>query len=144
MPLTLEERFSTALHSTARAWRIALDRRLKYLGLGQAGWLTIAVLAKSGQPMSQTELANAVGVECATMVPMLDRLVKDGLVDKQLSPTDRRVKLIDLTLEGQALYAKVKAEADVFREGLLVGIDREALVATTALLDQLRDAIERL
>ncbi|MBV8465090.1 MAG: MarR family transcriptional regulator [Burkholderiales bacterium] len=144
MSQTTEERFSAALHNTARAWRVALDRRLKFLGLGQAGWLTIAMIAKAGQPMSQTELANAVGVECATMVPMLDRLVKDGLVEKQLSPTDRRVKLIDLTPAGIELYAKVRAEADVFRTGLLEGIDGQALADATALLERLREAIERL
>ena len=42
-----EERFSMALHHTARIWRQAIDRRLKDLGVGQAGWLAIANIAKS-------------------------------------------------------------------------------------------------
>jgi MarR family transcriptional regulator for hemolysin len=46
----LQERFTTALHTTARAWRQALDRRLKYLGLSQASWLTIAVAARFRNP----------------------------------------------------------------------------------------------
>ena len=43
----LQERFSTALHNTARAWRQAVDRRLKFLGVSQASWMTIAVAAKA-------------------------------------------------------------------------------------------------
>ena len=46
-PLPLDERFSKALHHSARVWRQTLDRRLKDLGMGQAGWLTIACAAAS-------------------------------------------------------------------------------------------------
>src|SRR5258707_15386785 len=64
----LEERFSGALHNASRAWRQALDRRLKYLGVSQASWMTIAVAAKARAPLSQSELADRLGVEGATMV----------------------------------------------------------------------------
>ena len=76
----LEERFADALHGTARAWRQAVDRRLKSLGLSQASWMTIAVAAKSRTALSQSELADRLGVEGATMVAMVDRLVKAGFV----------------------------------------------------------------
>jgi len=139
---TLEERFSIALHTTARSWRLALDRRLKFLGLSQAGWMTVAMVAKAGEPMSQAELATAVGVEAATMVPMLDRLVRDGLVVRQPSETDRRIKLIALTDAGQALYQKVRAEADAFRTELLTGVDMAAIQQATELLESLRNTVE--
>ena len=142
MPLTLEERFSIALHNTARSWRLALDRRLRFLGMSQAAWMTIAMVAKAGSPMSQAELANAVGVEAATMVPMLDRLVRDGLVVRQPSETDRRIKQVALTDAGQALYQKVRAEADAFRAELLAGVDAAALQQATALLETLRATVE--
>ena len=93
----LEERFSGALHNTSRAWRQALDRRLKYLGVSQASWMTIAVAAKAPRPLSQSELADRLGVEGATMVAMVDRLVKAGLVMREPSITDRRVKRVALT-----------------------------------------------
>ena len=62
-PVTPEERFSAALHATARSWRLAIDARLKDLGIGQAGWMTIAMIAKSKQPPSQRELADLLGIE---------------------------------------------------------------------------------
>ena len=58
----LEERFSNALHSTSRSWRQAVDRRLKYLGVSQASWMTIAFAAKARSPLSQSELADKLGL----------------------------------------------------------------------------------
>jgi len=142
--LTTQERFSAALYSTARSWRQALDRRLKDLGISQASWLAIAVIAKAGEPLSQTELAHQLAVEDPTMVAMIDRLVKAGFVLRQPSQTDRRVKLIVLTAQGNELYAKVKVEANAFRKGLLNHIDEEKLIAATQLLEQLQFAVESL
>lgn len=142
--LTLEERFSAALHNAARSWRQAVDRRLKHLGVGQASWMAIAVVAKAGQPMSQTELAHKLGVEDPTMVSMIDRLMKAGLVVREPSQTDRRVKLVVLTDAGTALYRKVKAEADAFRIEFLANIDKETLRTATDLLETLNSAAESL
>ena len=137
-----EERFSSALHNTARAWRQAIDRRLKYLGLGQASWLTIATVAKTDAAMSQTELANKLGVEDPTMVSMLDRLVKAGYLLRQPSVTDRRVKLIVLTASGHDVYDKVRVEATTFRQQILQGVDPARLADLTLLLEQLQAVAE--
>jgi MarR family transcriptional regulator for hemolysin len=141
---TIQEHFSSSLHHSARAWRLALDRRLKHLGLGQAGWMTIAMAAKAKEPLSQTDLAHALGVEGATMVLMIDRLVKANLVKRQPSISDRRIKYIVLTDEGRALHGKVKAEADAFRTEMLSQEDEILLSKTTELLERLRVAAENM
>jgi MarR family transcriptional regulator, transcriptional regulator for hemolysin len=138
----LEERFSGALHNTSRAWRQALDRRLKYLGVSQASWMTIAVAAKAPGPLSQSELADRLGVEGATMVAMVDRLVRAGLVMREPSTTDRRVKRVVLTQAGNLLYDKVRAEAAAFRKDLLADIDPKKLLAATELLEGLQGIID--
>jgi MarR family transcriptional regulator for hemolysin len=138
----LEERFSSALHSTSRAWRQALDRRLKYLGVSQASWMTIAVAAKARTPLSQSELADSLAVEGATMVAMVDRLVKAGLVIREPSTTDRRVKRIIVTPAGNMLYDKVRAEAAEFRKELLAHMDPAQVLVATELLERLQDIID--
>jgi MarR family transcriptional regulator for hemolysin len=137
----LDERFSSALHSTSRAWRQAVDRRLKYLGVSQASWMTIAVAAKARTPLSQSELADRLAVEGATMVAMVDRLVKAGLVIREPSTTDRRIKRVVLTQAGNLLYDKVLAEAAAFRKELLANIDPKALLVATELLEGLEGII---
>ena len=141
---TPQERFSTALHATARSWRIALDARLKDLGVGQSGWLTIAIIAKSKTELSQRALADQLGVEGPSVVAMLDRLEQAGLVLRAPSPTDRRVKLVHLTDAGRALYAKVRKQADAFRASVLAGVEPQALAAATALMESLRGRIEEM
>jgi MarR family transcriptional regulator for hemolysin len=140
----LDERFSSALHSTSRAWRQALDRRLKYLGLSQASWMTIAVAAKARTPLSQSELADRLAVEGATMVAMVDRLAKAGLLIREPSTTDRRIKRVVLTQAGNLLYDKVRAEAAAFRKELLANVDPKALLVATELLEGLEGIVDSL
>jgi MarR family transcriptional regulator for hemolysin len=138
----LEERFAIALHSTARAWKAAVDRRLKHLGLSQASWTTIAMVAKTKGPLSQIELANRLGIEAATMVAMIDRMVKAGLLAREPSTHDRRVKQVMLTEAGHELYGKVRAEADLFRNELLADVDPKQLLIATELLEHLQRVAE--
>ena len=138
----LDERFANALHGTGRAWRQAVDRRLKYLGVSQASWMTIAVAAKALQPLSQSELAEKLGVEGATMVAMVDRLVKAGLVKREPSTADRRIKRVVVTEAGQRLFDTVKTEAAAVRKELLSQMDPKKLEAATAVLEALQGMID--
>jgi MarR family transcriptional regulator for hemolysin len=139
---TLEERFANALHNTARAWKSAVDRRLKYLGLSQASWTTIAAVAKASNPLSQIELANRLGVEAATMVTMIDRLVKAELMLREPSAHDRRINLVVLTEAGIKLYGRVRYEADIFRNELLSTVDPQQLLVATEMLEYLQAVAE--
>jgi MarR family transcriptional regulator, transcriptional regulator for hemolysin len=138
----LDERFSAALHNTARAWRLAVDRRLKYLGVSQASWMTIATIAGAGSSLSQSEIADRLGVEGATIVSMVDRLVKSGFAIREPSKTDRRVKRVLLTDAGNTLYTRVKREADAVRQHLLANVDRIKLRHAAEVLEELRTILE--
>lgn len=138
----LQERFSTALHNSSRAWRQGLDARLKDLGVSQAAWMTIAMVARAATPPSQKQLADLLGVEGPTIVAMIDRLVTANMVERIASPTDRRVKLIGLTAKGRALYAQVKERADLFRAELLAPFDPAVVLAATGLLEQLQAQLQ--
>jgi MarR family transcriptional regulator for hemolysin len=140
--ISLDERFAKALHGSARRWRHVLDRHLKASGLTQAGWTAVAAVAAAEAPLSQTELAQQLGVEGATLVSMLDRLVAAGMVLRVPSETDRRVKLIVVTDQGQQLYARVRVEAATVRKVLLKDIDREHMRIATDVLEQLQDVLE--
>jgi len=142
LPESPAERFSAALHGSARLWRLALDKRLKHLGIGQSGWMTIAMIAKADAPMSQRALADLVGVEGPSMVSMLDRLERDGFVTRAPCPNDRRVKLAHLTDAGRTVYSEVRKEAEAFRTRLLADLDPATLAAAATLLETLRTRIE--
>ncbi len=139
---TAEERFTTALHHAYRGWRAALDRRMRDLGISQAGWVAVAYIAKAEAPLSQSELAGLVQVEAATMVSTLDRLEKAGLVERIASETDRRVKHLRITPAGQEIYAQVRERADALRADLFGQLPQQDLKAATDLLEKLQTLIE--
>jgi MarR family transcriptional regulator for hemolysin len=137
-----EERFGNALHNTARAWRHTVDLRLKRLGLSQASWATLAFATAAHSPPSQSELADLLGIKGATMVAMVDRLVKAGLLARQTSKSDRRIKRVALTDAGNQVVDTANTDVAAVRKELLATIDPQKLSAATALLETLRHLIE--
>lgn len=138
------EEFSLALHYAARDWRVALERRLKKSGLSVSGWLAVAAVVRSPEPMSQTELANHLGLQTATMVPMLDRLQAAGVIVKKPSTTDRRINFIEPTDAGREMYSKIRKEANILRKELLQNIDPAMLDITRTVLEQIQQIAKEL
>jgi MarR family transcriptional regulator for hemolysin len=138
----LDERFENALRNTAKGWRQAVDRRLNRFGMNQAGWMTIAAATQARSPLSQSKLADTLAISRASMVQTIDRLVNGGLVRRESSASDRRVKRIMITDAGTHLYAIIKDEVAVVRRQLLAGIELEKLVYLTELLENLQGALQ--
>jgi DNA-binding MarR family transcriptional regulator len=60
------------------------------------------------QPMlDQRTLARSIGFDTSTTAGVIDRLERRGLVLRNASPDDRRVRLLTLTAEGEALIDAV-------------------------------------
>lgn len=133
--------FSRLLHLTAHAWRLAVDRRLKESGLSMSSWLAIASVATASEPPTQKALAQLLWLEEASVVPLVDRLVKQQLLARVQPKEDRRKRLLVLTEQGGEAFATVKTQADALRAQLLADIDPAALAVTENVLQQL---LERL
>jgi MarR family transcriptional regulator, transcriptional regulator for hemolysin len=137
-----DDRFLHALQGASRAWRLALERHLKAHGLTTAAWNALVAVADSIEPPSQRELARRLGVDGATLVATLDRLVAAGLVRRDGEPGDRRVKRIGLTPAGAAVTAQVRAEAAALRARSVERLDADATAAAAGLLEDLQRLLE--
>lgn len=115
----LHEEFSLLLGEVQRTWRGKLDERLRPLGLSQAKWVALLHLSRSPQAIGQSELASRIGIEGPTLVGLLDRLAKDGYVERRASPSDRRVKLVHLSPKGEQVLQQIKPIASELRAELL-------------------------
>ena len=135
--------FSHLLYLTAHHWRLAVNRRLKDLGMSQATWVAVASIARNEQPLSQAELAQELGVESATVVPLINRLVEAGLVERVLTERDKRKRLLVATPKGLELYHQVKAVADELREEILTVITPEEQEITRNVLTRLLREVEK-
>jgi MarR family transcriptional regulator for hemolysin len=68
--------------------------------------------------------------------------VKAGVVQRQASSTDRRVKRVILTPAGAELYEKLKREAAALRQELLADIDPAELLGATQVLERLHRRVD--
>ncbi|MGG6107796.1 MarR family transcriptional regulator [Pantoea allii] len=129
--------FTHLLHLTAHAWRLAVDRHLKDSGLSTSSWMAIGLIASEPQRLTQTELAQRMGLEDASMVPLIDRLVKQDLLMRVQPVEDRRKRHLVLTEKGNEAFMNVKTHADALRTELLAEIDPQELVIVERVLETL-------
>lgn len=137
----LDERFENALRNTATAWRQAVDRRLRRLGVSRVGWMTIAAAMQARAPLSQSILADALAISRASMVKTIDCLVKNGLVKRESSAADRRLKRIVVTEAGMHFYFLIKDEVTAGRRKMLAIVELEELTHLTELLEKLQEPL---
>ena len=140
--MNTDDRFLQALQGSARAWRLALERHLKAHGLTTAGWNALMAVAGSPEPPSQRELALRLGVDGATLVTTLDRLVASGFVRRDAEPGDRRVKRIAVTPRGAAVAEQVHAEEAALRQMTVARLDEDAMALAAAVLEELQRRLE--
>ena len=80
----------------------ALSTASKPLGLSFDGCLILLILMDN-EGMSNTEIADTLGLNLATATKIIDRMVSDNLVHRKPHATDRRRIQILLTSDGLAL-----------------------------------------
>lgn len=82
--------------ATAHELACAMNAELQEHGITYRQWEVLAWLSYAGE-MSQTELAGKMGIEAPTLVGVLDRMERDGWIQRVPSETDRRKKMIRVT-----------------------------------------------
>src|ERR1700722_14510636 len=75
-------------------------------GLGQVDFALISVLQANGV-MRQRDAALAAGIEPRNIPGSVDKLSKQGLIERRSQPQDKRVKLLSLSDSGAALLARL-------------------------------------
>lgn len=117
-------RVESTIMATARAVRQAYDLRFAELGLNLSEASLLAYVEESGA-LTQTRLAERLGIGRAAMGSVIDSLEKRGLVERNPDPDDRRVWLVDLTASGKETVQQVTERDVVLRKELRAGISRD-------------------
>ncbi len=125
---------TTRLVRVARLYRLAVDEALGGLGLSDALALPVVLLGRRPEGMRQNLLAYELGVEGPSLVRLLDRLMRDGLVERREDPTDRRAKIVTLTDQGQDFSRRASKALDAYRAQLLTGVADADIEAVRRLL----------
>jgi DNA-binding MarR family transcriptional regulator len=120
----LSRNFGFILHDVARLLRTTFDRRVKALGLTRSQWWVLNHLFRN-DGATQSELADILEVEKATLGRLLDRLEQKGWVRREGDAGDRRAKRVFLTEEVEPAIKQIRAAAAELRRDALAGLSAE-------------------
>src|SRR6185503_18724219 len=120
----LSRNFGFILNDVARLLRTAFDRRVKSLGLTRSQWWVLNHLYRN-DGITQSELADILEVERATLGRLLDRLETKGWVRREGHADDRRAKRVFLTEEVEPALKAMRAAAAELRRDALSGISTD-------------------
>ena len=134
--------FAQSISVVARRWRTRLDERLKPMNMSIARWGALYWLGQAGDGVSQAHLAELAGVEPPTLVRVIDQLEAQGLVERRVSPTDRRVNLLYLTETALPLVAEIETEAEALRQELLGDLSFEEYEMAVMVMAKLRSRLD--
>ena len=118
----------------------AFDDTLAEAGGSLPVWLVLISL-KSRQLASQRELAEAVGIQGATLTHHLDTMESAGLVTRRRDPANRRLHLVELTPAGDALFLRLRDAAMAFDSRLRAGLSDSEVSQLETLLTRLRENV---
>ena len=99
-----ENSMGFVVNMTAKAFQKSFDIELrKNAGVSLSQWRVVGTLVI--QPgLTQKEIADKVGIEGATLVPIIDKMEKEGLLKRKPDSSDRRVNRIYLTQKADSLW----------------------------------------
>ncbi|MFE3494724.1 MarR family winged helix-turn-helix transcriptional regulator [Streptomyces sp. NPDC059175] len=84
---------------------------------------TLTVLRRA--PASMRSLADSLTCDASNVTGIIDRLEKRDLVRREVSPTDRRVKILVLTDEGEKAIDMIRERMEQVQTGLDKLSDKE-------------------
>lgn len=134
---TLNEQLTESMFLTTHAWRTELDRRLRPLGFSHSRWLLLLYLSRK-DGCTQSELAQDMGIEPATLVRSVDYMEKEGLLQRCGSETDRRVKHLYLTDAGKKSVASIRSYTTELRKEMLAGLSQDEIKSALDVLNTIR------
>jgi MarR family transcriptional regulator for hemolysin len=115
------------INRTAKAFVKALDSQLRQkVGVTGSQWKVLVMLVDQNG-LTQREIADRLGLEGATLIPIIDKMEKNKLVVRKVDPADRRNNKIYRTEMADALWDQMMQCASNIKEISLKGIPDENL-----------------
>jgi len=91
-----------------------------------------ALAERSGQ--SQGAVAQSLAIHPTDIVAILEDLLERGLVERELDPSDRRRKLVEITAAGRQLVVSATADSEEIINQLLAALDEQERLTVVRLL----------
>ena len=137
----LESCIGFLTNSQAKKLSEAFNNKLTLKGITRVQWIAMYYLDKFNS-LSQMELAEKLDIKPSSVVRLMDRMERDGLVQRVKNPEDRRAHNLILTDKGQTFWNDVKEEGPAMSEIFAKDISDEELDIFKKVLDKMVENIK--
>lgn len=129
------------VHEVSRLRRKAIDQLLLPLGItGAQWWLLTYISLRPG--LSQARLADGLQLGKVALGGLIDRLMKNDLIERRLDEQDKRVNLIFLSDAGLKLAKDIRLISHDVQDDSLKHISDQDLDVAISVLMQMKDNLE--
>ena len=129
------------LTMATQSYHRAVSDELVPHGITYRQSMVLGWLALEGE-LSQVELAHKMMVEPPTLVGILDRMERDGLISRHSCPSDRRKNLIRANAAAEPVWEKIVECAMRVRARATHGLSEHQLLTLKKLLRRINDNLQ--
>lgn len=134
---SINEGIGFVIHDVARMMRWQFDRRASNLKLTRSQWSVLAHLLRT-DGIQQKDLAEQMDITAITLTGLLDRMEREGWVERRADPDDRRAKRIYLTEKVAPVTKELRSLAREVRKSALQGLSEAEQQQLMSLLIKVR------
>ncbi len=138
-----DEYIGYVISDMARLIRTVFDRRVRDIGLTRAQWLVLTRLYRR-PGASQTELADMLEIDRASAGRMIDRMQKNGWVERRDDIEDRRIYRLYLTPEARKAHKAMWAIAEATVDDALAPLSEKERDQFTRLAARVKGRLQTL
>jgi len=103
----------------------------------------LAALSRETEPVTMSELTGHLMVSNGNVTGLVNRLVEDGLVSRQVDPADRRSQLVVLTEAGRNAFREMAIAHEELVDSFFAQLSDDEMEALLALTEKLNRTLRR-
>jgi len=123
-----------------RLWRKMAREAAARHGVSEAASAPLIWIERLGENVRQNALAEAIGIEGASLVRLIDELQASGLVTREADPSDRRANVVSLTPRGREVVTEVNDDIQGLREQIFANVAAADIQATGRVFAAIKEA----
>ena len=143
MPNRFENHSVFLIYDITRLFRQVFGARLQDLELSESRWRVLGALSIF-PGVRQTALAGHLAMGRAPLGEQVDKLQREGLVERRPDPRDGRAKRLFITAKAQPLILEIQRRSKLFKIDYLQGLKPEKLLELEQTLQLLYRNLARL
>ena len=126
------------IDETARLMARVYNKHYRQTGMNATQVAALVWLGRSPNGMSQSELANRLGIGKAAAGKLVDTLESGRLVHRERPAADRRIQIVAVTASGSKIVREVDANTEAVRRAIRKGTTKEERKQAIDVIDRVR------